>query len=54
MRKTWLALLLLFALVLSACGNTANNNKENNTSPGEKKTRNDYVSIGKRTGGSAD
>jgi iron complex transport system substrate-binding protein len=37
MRKTWLALLLLFALVLSACGNTANDNKENNASPAEKK-----------------
>ncbi|AMQ22164.1 iron-hydroxamate ABC transporter substrate-binding protein [Geobacillus zalihae] len=32
MRKTWLALLLMFALVLSACGNTNNGKKEDNAS----------------------
>lgn len=38
MRKTWLALLLLFALVLSACGNAADDQKNNSASPKEKKT----------------
>ncbi|AEV17529.1 Periplasmic binding protein [Geobacillus thermoleovorans CCB_US3_UF5] len=37
MRKTWLSLLLLFILVLSACGNTADDNKNNSASPKEKK-----------------
>ncbi|MED5078092.1 ABC transporter substrate-binding protein [Geobacillus stearothermophilus] len=38
MRKTWLALLLMFALVLSACGNAADDQKNNSASPKEKKT----------------
>ena len=38
MRKTWLALLLMFALVLSACGNAADDQKNNSASPKGKKT----------------
>ncbi|QOR84497.1 ABC transporter substrate-binding protein [Geobacillus stearothermophilus] len=38
MRKTWLALLLMFTLVLSACGNAADDQKNNSASPKEKKT----------------
>ncbi|MGG2952209.1 ABC transporter substrate-binding protein [Geobacillus stearothermophilus] len=38
MRKTWLALLLMFTLVLSACGNAADDQKKNSASPKEKKT----------------
>ncbi|MGG3007513.1 ABC transporter substrate-binding protein [Geobacillus stearothermophilus] len=38
MRKTWLSLLLMFALVLSACGNAADDQKNNSASPKEKKT----------------
>ncbi|KPD00059.1 Iron(3+)-hydroxamate-binding protein YxeB precursor [Geobacillus sp. BCO2] len=40
MRKTWLSLLLVFALVLSACGNTNSGKKENNaaSSKNEKET----------------
>ncbi|ASS87603.1 ABC transporter substrate-binding protein [Geobacillus lituanicus] len=38
MRKTWLSLLLLLALVLSACGNAADDQKNNSASPKEKKT----------------
>ncbi|MBW7644470.1 iron-hydroxamate ABC transporter substrate-binding protein [Geobacillus thermoleovorans] len=37
MRKTWLSLLLLLALVLSACGNAADDNKNSSASPKEKK-----------------
>ncbi|WP_031406106.1 iron-hydroxamate ABC transporter substrate-binding protein [Geobacillus vulcani] len=38
MRKTWLSLLLLFILVLSACGNAANHQKETNA-PSAKKEK---------------
>ncbi|OQP04969.1 ABC transporter substrate-binding protein [Geobacillus sp. 46C-IIa] len=37
MRKTWLSLLLLFTLLLSACGNAADDNKNNSASPENKK-----------------